>query len=429
MSSEHAFIIQGSGGKRTLSGEITVSGSKNAVLPALASSILFGSEVTYREEPHIEDVLRMHELLEALGATVVTTDNRTHIVFAQHTETKIPNEIAKRFRASIVLTGPLLASRGAVAFPHPGGCVIGERPIDLFLEGFKALGATVRQTKTQYLVWAGKEGLRGGDVFLKVPSVTGTATLMMAATRAKGTTHIYNAALEPEVVHLAEFLNASGANIIGAGTPEMTIRGSQQKLHGKVVYNTPPDRIEAGSYILLAAIAGKEVTVTNVNPKEIRALLERLEKAGVSLEVGSQSVRITNKTKKHTAVDVKTHEYPGFPTDLQAPMTIFLTQAEGEGHLFETIFEGRLSYVQDLIAMGATIDVWNQRELTVHGPTNIRGRTLKGPDLRAGLAFIIAGAIARGETRVENAYFIDRGYQNIETKLRGIGLEIERITE
>ncbi len=426
MNDAHSFVVKGTAGRRTLSGTIPVSGSKNAVLPALAASVLFDTEVIYTQAPHIEDVSRMYELLEALGARITHTDNRTHIQTSKKGTGEIPKDIAKRFRASIVLSGPLLARRGSVTFPHPGGCVIGERPIDLFLDGFRQLGATVRQGKDTYTVRA-PQGLIGANIFLKVPSVTGTATLVMAALMAEGTTRIENAALEPEVIHLIDFLNTNGANITGAGSPTITIRGSKKLLQGKQIYTTPPDRIEAGSYIILAAIAGKDVTVKNVIPEQLKALLERLNRAGVQLEVGPSSVRIKQATKKHTAVDVKTHEYPGFPTDLQAPMTIFLTQAQGDGHLFETIFEGRLGYAEDLKRMGADIDIWNQRELTVHGGTKLKGKTLVGPDLRAGLAFILAGAIAQGTTRVENAYFIDRGYEHIEKKLQAIGLDIERI--
>lgn len=424
------FVIQGLAGKRTLEGEIHVGGAKNAILKALAAAPLFDGKIEYTRVPHIEDVSRVNELLEKLGATVVRNDGVASIDAGTFNSFEFDRVLAKRMRASVVLTGPVLARFGKVSFPYPGGCVIGTRPIDLFLQGYQKMGATVKEEDERFIIETKNGTLKGATIFFRVQSVTATETFMMAATLAEGTTILKNCAMEPEIEHLADFLNDSGAKISGAGTSTITIVGGK-KLKAKKPYETMPDRIEAGSFILLAAIAGKDVRVKGCNPEHIESLIESLRYVGVPLEIGNDFVRV--KAPKDGTyfkpLSLRTHEYPGFPTDLQAPMTVFLTQSEGESTLFETIFEGRLSYTQDLVRMGADIKMYDSQHAIIKGPTALRGKELEGPDLRAGLAYIIAGIIAEGETKVANAYNIDRGYERIEERLSGIGVPITRVME
>ena len=424
------FRIQGLAGKRVLKGTIPVNGAKNAALKAIAATVLFRDEVTLKRVPLIEDVFRIADLLESAGGDVHADTSRRmfKIRIPDNISGDLDPSIARQIRSSIVLTGPLLARTGQVSFPHPGGCVIGERSIDLFLDSFRALGASVRHRGDKYVITAPQGGLVGTTLFLKSPSVTATETLMMAGVLSKGQTVIRNAAMEPEIAHLATFLNACGARIDGAGTPVIRIRGrSLLRSRGKA-YVTLPDRIEAGSFIILAALAAKDVTVAHCDPSHIESLLYTLESIGVSIKVGKDSVRITSPRRlPYKATSFKTHEYPGFPTDLQAPMTTLLTQADGESLVFETIFEGRLNYVESLKRMNASIQVMDPHRVLVNGPTELVGRRLESPDLRAGLAFVIAATIARGVSYVHNAYNIDRGYEAIEERFSSIGVDIERV--
>ena len=338
--------------------------------------------------------------------------------------------IAKRLRASIVPTGPMLADMGEVSFPFPGGCVLGERPIDLFLSGFEALGASVEERDEQFHVRAKDGVLHGAHIFFPFVSVTGTETLMMAATLAEGETVLENAAMEPEIVALEQMLNASGAHIKGAGTPVIRINGTAGKsLHANgQTFTIPPDRIETGSFLVLAALAGDDVTISQCEPTHVHSLLDLLLRAGVPLEVGDTFVRVQGSaaTSPYKSISVRTHEYPGFPTGLQALMAIFLTQAEGEATVLETIFDGRFRYADDLNRMGADITVMNPHRILVRGPKPLSRAKLESPDLRAGLAYIIAAAIASGVSHIDNAYVIDRGYEKIEDRLAGIGLSISR---
>jgi len=400
------FVVEGLGGKKTLRGEIAVKGAKNAALKALSASVLFDDALAIENLPEIEDVKRMQELL-AGGLPV------------------LKKEIAERLRASIVLTGPTLARYGTVTFPFPGGCVLGERPIDLFLEGFKKLGAKVEE-KDELFTITGK--LKGARIFFPSVSVTATETLMMAAVLAEGETELQNSAMEPEIGALIRYLNACGAHIDGADTPTLVIKGTGGKLlHSSgLPYITPPDRIETGSFVLLAALAGEEVKVTNCEPLHVDALLVLLRRAGVTLEVGTDYISIKRSPTLLKSVSVRTHEYPGFPTDLQAPMAVFLTQCAGEATILETIFDGRFRYADDLIRMGADITVMNPHKILIKGPTPLSRKELESPDLRGGLAYIIAAAVAEGTSTIDNAYLIDRGYERIENRLQNLGLNIKR---
>lgn len=430
---EEQFIIQGlakPGGKQKyLSGSIPVRGAKNAALKAAAATLLFRDAVELKNVPEIEDMHRSYDILEALGAAVEPVRARQYrIAHAKSPESVLPADIANKFRASIVFTGPVLARTSRVRFTHPGGCLIGARPIDLFLEGFQAMGARVRERDGEYTITAPPRGLKGASIFFRTPSVTATETLMMTAVLARGTTTLRNAAREPEIPALAEFLNVCGAHISGAGTPTITIHGGGLLNAGNNAFVTPPDRIEAGSFLVLGALAGRDLRITRCEPNHLTALITVLRDAGVSIFEEKKALRVSVPQKKGTlhSIPIKTSEYPGFPTDLQAPFTVFLTQTAGKALVFEAIFEGRFRYVDALQKMGADVTPCDPHRIIVRGPTVLSGRTLESPDLRAGLAYIIAAAVARGTSVIHNVYTIDRGYEQIEERLQKIGLDIKR---
>lgn len=427
------FLIKGLNGKKILKGSLPVYGAKNAVLPAFAGSILFKDKVRFENVPYIEDIKRIVELIVDLGGKVERQKSHTwEITAGTFKKTEINSELAKYMRASIVLAGPILARYGEVSFPHPGGCVLGERPVDMFLEAFKKMGGEVRKDGETYRVTTSNKKLQGAEIFLRVPSHTVTETIMMAAILAEGKTVIRNAAMEPEIKNLADFFVLCGANIVGAGTPTVEIIGGSLLTAGKAVFHTIPDRIEAGSFLILAAVAGENITVENCEPKHLESLTDCLSRAGVQLQILKNAIGIKNppggQNADFLAANIKTHEYPGFPTDLQAPMAVFLTQVTGESNIFETIFDGRLNYAADLVKMGATINVWNTHNATIKGPTILKGRELDGPDIRAGLAYVIAGIIAKGRSVINNVHYIDRGYERVEERLRAVGVDIERIS-
>lgn len=406
------FVIEGLAGAKTLEGEIPVRGAKNAALKALAASVLFEDTVTFENMPQIEDVKRMEELLVGVLAG----------------DTTLKRDIAERMRASVVLTGPVLARHGTVTFPFPGGCVLGERPIDLFLQGFRAMGAEVKEEEELFHLTATGGKLTGAKIFFPFISVTATETLMLAAVLAEGETVLMNAAMEPEIPWLAEYLNACGADITGAGTSTITIKGGGLLRTGGKPCVILPDRIEAGSFMILAALAGKEVKISHCEPEHIGALLTLFRRAGVDMDVGKDyvTVRGTKPNSEYKLVSARTHEYPGFPTDLQAPYALFMTQCTGEGTLLETIFDGRFRYTDELVRMGAKVTVMNPHKILVRGPRELSRKDLEGPDLRAGLAYILAATIATGTSTVRNAYVIDRGYEHIEERLQKLGLNIKR---
>ena len=427
MKNEQVFIIKGLGGKRRLRGRLKTPGAKNAALKVLAASLLFKDEVSLTNVPEIEDVARMLELLGDLGVVVEKTSASSYRLITTHLKTgNISTEISKRLRSSMVLTGPLVARLGRAAFPHPGGCVIGKRPIDFFIDGFQALGAKVKENGDEYEIVSPKAGLSGARIFFKSQSVTATENFMMAGVLARGTTTLDNAALEPEIISLGEFLNECGANISGLGTPRIIIKGTGLLSGRKREYKTIPDRIVAGSFIILGALAATDLEVTDCNPRHLGALLHALRLAGVSCQETKTSVRIKGKPGKLKALDIKTHEYPGFPTDLQAPFAVLLSQAAGQSFIFETIFEGRLAYLETLAHMGADARVLDAHRAIIHGPRRLYGKEVESPDLRAGLAYVLAGIIASGETVVHNVYYIDRGYEKIDERLRAIGVDIRR---
>ncbi len=426
METGGSFIIEGLAGAHTLEGDIPVSGAKNDILKIMAGALLFEDAVHIENVPDVLDVIALSAILEEIGVSVEHTETGIVLSSPKQAHTVLPEDRAKKLRASVVLTGPLLSRYGSVSFPHPGGCVIGARPIDIFVNSFELMGATYIQNDTHYTLSA-PQGLHGADIFFHIASVTATETLMMAAVLARGTTILRNVAMEPEIQNLAQYLVASGANIQGVGTPTITIVGGELLHAREKTYTVIPDRIEAGSFAILAALAGKEVHITNCNPLHIRSLLSVFDSAGVLYTQDKTSLTIRKPHEPYHCTSVRTHEYPGFSTDLQAPLTIFLTQAQGEGLVFETLFEGRLRYTDDIVRMGADITMFDPHRVLVRGPNQLVGKNLEAPDLRAGLAYIIAGIIASGTSNVRVARHIDRGYSHIEKRLQKIGVDITRV--
>jgi len=427
---QESLFIRGLSGEKKLRGEISVNTAKNAVLKAMTASVLFEDEVTLIDVPNIEDVHRMAELLNNLGVEVKEEGRSLSITTKPDISTNLNTEISERLRTSIVLVGPLLSRFGNVSFPHPGGCVIGARPIDFFLEGFEKFGAEITHDNDRYEIKAKGGKLKGADIFFKSQTHTGTETMMMTAVLADGKTTLKNCATEPEIKDLADFLNLCGANITGAGTSTIEIEGGDLLRTNGKEHRVIPDRIETGSFLILGALCADELTINNCNPAHVEVLIEILRRSGVSIQTEVDKIIIKNngaiKNKSFTSTDVKTHEYPGFPTDLQAPMVVYLTQVTGESLVHETIFEGRLNYTTDLARMGADITMWDAHRVEIKGPTPLTGRTLGSPDLRAGLAFVIAASVAKGNSLINNVYYIDRGYEHIETRLAKLGLDITR---
>lgn len=412
-------------GGNPLHGELPVNGAKNHALKLIPAALLAAGDSRIANVPDIEDVSRMLEIVENIGGSVKRTDDGTVTVTPPAAfGGTLPDDLVPTLRASLVLLGPLLARFGKVVLPLPGGDNIGKRPIDFFVEGFRQLGADVSEQEGLNTFTAGK-GLVGATIVFPRITVTGTETLMMAATLANGTTVLRNAACEPEVEALAAQLNSAGAKIAGAGTHTITIQGVDQlrPLDCTVV----PDRIETGSFIILAAATRSNLTITQCDPAHIEIPLSMLERAGVEMNIGTHAVEVLRTDRPYRPVDLVTHEYPGFPTDLQAPMTVFLTQAEGVSHIRETIYDGRLLYTDMLNSMGAEITLIDQYRADVHGPTRLQGTTVASPDIRAGIAMIIAGLLAEGVTTIEHIYQVDRGYERIEQRLKAVGAAIERI--
>lgn len=412
-------------GRRPLVGTVAVRGAKNAALKTMAASLLFSDQVVIENVPLVEDVFRMSELLRDIGSAVEVREHQFRII-PMITRTALSGEIAKRIRASVVLIGPLLARMGRVTFSHPGGCVIGKRPIDLFLEGWEAMGVRISAGAAGYDLDARE--LHGAEFTFRTISVTGTEALLMTAVLASGRTVLSNAACEPEIPALADFLNACGARIAGAGSSTITIDGTGGVLlaaAGRCI-KTIPDRIETGTFLAIGALLGNPITITECIPEHVAVPLQLLHAMGVPIETGADWIRVRRSTVL-TSIDIKTREYPGFPTDLQAPFVVLLTQAAGEGLVFETVFEGRLSYIDDLNRMGARITLCDPHRVIVHGPTPLRGREIESPDIRAGLAFLLAALTAEGQSTVHNIYQIDRGYEKIEERLNTLGAEVRRM--
>jgi len=415
------FVIKG--GKK-LSGEIKVNGAKNAALKVLAACLLTDKEWVVSNVPQIEDIFRLLELLKGIGVDIKNGSKGVYRLKAKNVHSsRLNSDIAKKLKGSILMTGPLLARFGEAFLFQSGGCVIGQRPRDIFLEGFKAFGATVKENKKTCCLTVKK--LKGTKFVFPLISVTATETMILTAVLAEGKTLLSNAACEPEIVFLVDFLNKRGAKIKGAGTPFIEINGVKSLSGGQC--KILPDRIEAGSFVILGAATNSPIKITGIEPSHLDVLWFLLKKAGVNLKIGKDFVEV-KPPFKIKATDLKTHEYPGFPTDLQAPFTVLMTQAEGVSLIHETIFEGRLFYTDALNQMGAKIIMCDPHRVIVQGPSKLYGRRLISPDIRAGIALVIASLIAEGESVIENIYQIDRGYEKIEERLLKIGADIKRKT-
>lgn len=407
------------GGKR-LAGDVRISGAKNSALPILASTILGGGECVITNLPRVVDVLTMGKLLGILGAKVSHEGNRAVIQVNAIESTEAPYDLVKTMRASVLVLGPLVARWGEAKVSLPGGCAIGSRPVNLHLAGLAKLGADI-SIEHGYITARAKR-LRGARIYCDTPTVTGTENLMMAATLAEGVTTLENAAKEPEIVDLAEFLVKRGARIRGAGTDEIVIEGVRE-LHGGD-HDVIPDRIEAGTYLAAAAVTQGDVIVTHCRPGHLEAVLMKLREAGADVQEGNDHVRLTMLgTLRGT--DIRTLPFPGFPTDMQAQMVALLSLAEGTSVVTETVFESRFMHVEELRRMGANIRVEGNR-LVVTGRKQLTGAPVMASDLRASAGLIVAGLAAEGVTHVQRVYHLDRGYERIEEKLGALGAEVQR---
>ncbi|KNY30368.1 UDP-N-acetylglucosamine 1-carboxyvinyltransferase [Pseudobacteroides cellulosolvens] len=407
-----------------LKGEVRISGAKNSVLPIMAASLLADGKSVIEEIPYLNDVRVMGELINSLGAGVEFSNSKTTVLInpSDITNTTAPYDLVNKMRASFLIMGPLLAKYGAARIPLPGGCAIGSRPVDLHIKGFSAMGAEITQGHGFIEVRVNGR-LKGSKIYLDFPSVGATENIMMAAAISDGQTIIENAAIEPEIVDLATYLGTMGADIKGAGTDTIRINGVD-RLKG-ANHTVIPDRIEAGTYMVAAAITGGDVRVDNVVPDHLKPVTAKLREAGVEVseELTSVHIRAGDDIR---AVDIKTHPYPGFPTDMQAQMTSLMSKAEGTSMVIETIFENRFMHVNELKRMGANIKI-EGRSAIIEGNPNLLGAQVKATDLRAGAALVLAGLAAEGITEITDIEHIERGYVDIEKKLKSLGANIKKV--
>ncbi len=416
------LLIQNSG---PLHGEVTISGSKNAVLPILAATLLCSEPSVLYDVPDLKDVDIMCRLLESLGADVKRdlAEGSVTVDPAGACRTEAPDELVKLMRASMVVTGPLLAKKGRAVIPLPGGCAIGDRPIELHLKGLKALGADIDIDKDG-VVTGTCEKLTGANIYLDFPSVGATENIVMAASLAEGTTVLENAAQEPEIVDLCNFLNKMGARIKGAGTDTIKVEGAGS-LHG-ARHVVIPDRIEAGTYMLAAAITRGVVLIKNMLPDHVKPIIAKLRECGVEVYQTEAGVIVKADEGTLRSTDIKTLPYPGFPTDLQSPFMALLTTVEGKSAVIETVFENRYMHVKELKKMGARITV-KDRCAIIEGGKKLKGAKVVATDLRAGVAVVLAGLVADGVTEVSELYHIERGYEDLVGKLTGLGAIIKKV--
>ena len=408
-----------------LHGSVRISGAKNAVLPILAATLLADGPATIENVPHLHDVTTTMELLGCMGVMVSVDEKLSVEVDSSTIENyTAPYHLVKTMRSSILVLGPLLARFGEAEVSLPGGCAIGSRPVDLHIKGLQDMGAEI-DVSNGY-IHAKAKRLKGARLVLDIVTVTGTENLMMAAALADGTTIIENAAREPEVVDLANFINAMGGKISGAGTDTITIEGVE-KLNG-TRYRVLPDRIETGTFLVAAAITGGSITVKDTAPKLLDAVIDKLREAGAKVEVGDDWITLDMEGKRPKAVSVRTAPYPAFPTDMQAQFAALNTIAEGTATVVETVFENRFMHVQELKRMGADIEIEGNTAI-IRGVEGLTSAPVMATDLRASASLIIAGLVASGETEVQRIYHIDRGYENIEEKLALLGAKIRRTHE
>ena len=414
-----------SGGGR-LQGEIRISGSKNSALPILAATLLCDEPVTISNLPHLHDVTTMIALLRCMGVDVVIDEKLSIEVHANTIkELTAPYELVKTMRASILVLGPMLAHFGEANVSFPGGCAIGSRPVDLHLRGLEALGATV-DVDDGYIRAKVDGRLKGAHILMDTVTVGGTENILMAAALAEGTTVIENAAREPEVVDLAECINAMGGKITGHGTPTITIEGVE-RLHG-CNYAVMPDRIETGTYLVAAAATGGKVKLKDTRADILEAVLVKLEEAGAKLTAGDDWIELDMEGRRPKAVNIKTAPYPGFPTDMQAQFTAMNAVSEGVSRVTETVFENRLNQTQEMNRMGARISIEGNTAI-IEGVEVLRAAPVMASDLRASASLVIAGLVAEGDTIIDRIYHIDRGYECIEEKLQLLGANIRRLAK
>lgn len=409
-------------GGRKLHGTVRISGSKNATVALIPAAILAHGPVTICGVPNISDVQSLSVLLQELGVAVIRKGDDILIIDPTDMENRpMTSETVGKLRASYYFMGALLGRYGHVEMKMPGGCYLGPRPIDLHVKGFEALGAEVKYEHGTYAIHA--EELIGNKIFLDISSVGATINIMMAAVYAKGRTTIENAAKEPEIIDVATLLNKMGAKIRGVGTNVITIDGVES-LDG-CFHEIIPDRIEAATYLVLAAAAADEVTVENIIPQHLESLLSKLNEIGIGMEIGLDYVKITGYNEALKATDIKTLPYPGFATDIQQPLTALLTQAQGQSIITETIYRERFKHCQELGKMGANINVMSPSAM-INGPTPLTGCEVVATDLRCGACLVIAGLIAEGITTIHEIYHIDRGYDNLDGKLKALGANMWR---
>jgi UDP-N-acetylglucosamine 1-carboxyvinyltransferase len=418
------FVIRGG---NPLLGTVRVSGAKNAALPAMAAALLTDEPVILENIPQVRDIETTRKLLAAMGAEVELgygrAQHRTTICARNLTSPEASYELVKQMRASSLVLGPLVARCGQARVSLPGGCAIGARPIDLHIRGLEQLGATI--IHDHGYVEATANRLKGGEIVFEKITVTGTEDLLMAATLADGETVLRNCAREPEVADLADLLNKMGAQVEGAGTSVIRVKGVS-KLHG-AKHRIIPDRIEAGTFIIAGALTGGDVNITGCDPGHLSALLAKLHEVGVKTAQSAESVRVMGDAPLKAA-DIVTEEYPGFPTDMQAQYMALATQAEGTSIITENIFENRFMHVSELMRMGANIKVEGRRAV-VRGKAPLSAAAVQASDLRASASLVLAALVAEGESIIDRVYHIDRGYENIEEKLKGVGAQIRRIGE
>ena len=417
--------LQIQGGQK-LSGTLRVSGAKNAALPILAATLLTGESVTLSKAPHLQDVTTMIELLACLGAEVVVDESlNVQVTATELSNLKAPYELVKTMRASFLVLGPLLARHGRAEVSLPGGCAIGSRPVDQHLKGLQAMGAQI-EVVDGYVKAEAQHGLTGADIYMDLVTVGGTENLMMAACLAQGQTRLRNAACEPEIIDLGNFLAALGAQISGHGTSEIIIEGQREL--GGCRYQIMPDRIEAGTYLIAAAITQGSIRLIDLQPDALSVVLERLQQAGAQIDTGADWVALDMQGQRPTAVDVETLPYPGFPTDMQAQFMALNVVAKGSATIRETIFENRFMHVHELNRLGANIELHGPSIAVVHGVDSLKAAPVMATDLRASFSLVLAALAAEGTTVIDRIYHIDRGYETIEEKLQQIGAQVRRVS-
>lgn len=405
-----------------LNGQVTISGAKNAVLPALAASLLTAEPLELTNVPMVKDVETMLILLQELGAEYSLRKKSLQVQVNKITSAQAPYKLVRAMRASILVLGPLVARHGKAIVALPGGCAIGTRPVDLHISGLQKLGASI-SIEHGYIVAEARK-LRGAEIEFEKKTVTGTENLVMAACLARGETILKNCALEPEVSSLCEMLSRMGAKIDGIGEETIRIKGVEEL--GGTKFRIIPDRIEAGTFMVAAALTGGDLTLNEVEPKHLEAIIDKLTISGAKVEkVGRHSLRVTG-SEEIKAQDITTAPYPGFPTDMQAQFMALMTQASGTSIITETIFDRRFAHANELIRLGANIEVQGDKAI-IKGPTPLSGAEVVATDLRASACLVLAGLVARGQTTINDIEHLDRGYEKIEEKLRALGVRIERL--